>query len=102
MWFNLTNDGYQDTDDHEEADGSGSHEGEESVDGKTAENADAVDVVEVDLPAQQQQGSEGEAKSLKEQKWEWKLNIQFFLAFTTTNFKFVKVLQSHSLISAVL
>jgi len=71
VWFNLTNDGYQDTDDHEEADGGGCHEGEEPVDGKTAENADAVDVVEVDLPAQQQQGPEGEAKSLKEQKWEW-------------------------------
>ncbi len=70
MWFNLTNDGYQDTDDHEEADGGGGHEGEESVDGKTAENADAVDVVEVDLPAQQQQGPKGKAKSLKEQKWE--------------------------------
>ena len=80
-WFNRTNSSYQDTDDDKEADGGGGHQGEKSVDGEAAKDSDAVDVVEVDLPAQQQQGPESQTKGLKIDNTIWRITILLYVSW---------------------
>ena len=62
---------YQNADYDTKADLVVGHECEETVDGETAEHADAVDVVEVQLAAEHQQRAECQTESLKSAIYWW-------------------------------
>ena len=56
---------YQHADDNTEADLGVGHEGEKAIDSQAPQYTDPVDVVEMDLAAQQEQRPKGQAESLK-------------------------------------